>query len=392
MKNIDEIRASLEALFEYCRSREWRGFDPYDGLNSRLLRGLSIGNRWARLIFIQALKRLPVNTRGLLGVEKTLSPKGLSLFLSGCLSLYRLTGEEQYRQLSRQFMTLLEELSCRGYSGQCWGYDFDWQSRFFFLPKGTPTAVNTVFAANALLDPHEILGDRQALEMARSSCDFLLQDLQRTETEEGICFSYTPLDPLQVYNASVLAAQLLCRVHSQCGEESFLELSRKASRFVCAHQNQDGSWYYGKARSQRWVDGHHTGFILTALKDILACGGDESIAGPLSRGLSFYRRHLFQPNGAPKYYRHRLYPADTHCAATGIITFARLRAVEKDSLDCARRVAGWMIDNMQDPEGYFYYQKGRLVTNRIPYMRWSQAWMLSALAELLLVLQKEDGA
>ena len=28
-----------------------------------------------------------------------------------------------------------------GYSGPCWGYNFDWQSRNFFAPRGTPPAV-----------------------------------------------------------------------------------------------------------------------------------------------------------------------------------------------------------------------------------------------------------
>jgi hypothetical protein len=35
---------------------------------------------------------------------------------------------------------------------------------------------------------------------------------------------------------------------------------------------------------------------------------------------------------------------------------------------------------MQDSRGHFYFQKRRLFTNRIAYMRWSQAWMLKALA------------
>lgn len=391
MKQIHDLQTSLDALFRYCRSREWQGHDPYDALNSRLLKTLTLGSRWIRLAFIQTLKRLPFDPRGLLGVRKNLNPKGLSLFLNGCLALYRLTGEERYRGLCRHFAALLEEVSCRGYSGHCWGYDFDWQSRFFFLPGGTPTTVNTVFAANALLNLHETLKEEHALEMARSACDFLLRDLHRESNGEGICFSYTPLDPLQVYNASILAAQLLHRVHQLCGEKDLLEIGRQASRFVCAHQNEDGSWYYGKAASQRWVDGHHTGFILVALHDILSRTGDEAIAGSLDRGLSFYRRHLFRQDGAPKYYSHRLYPIDTHCAAQGIITFARLRAREQGSLDLARRVAEWTIDNMQDPQGFFYYRKGRLLTNRIPYMRWSQAWMFHALTELVEVLTEEDA-
>ena len=38
---------------------------------------------------------------------------------------------------------------------------------------------------------------------------------------------------------------------------------------------------------------------------------------------------------------------------------------------------------MQDPSGFFYFQKWPLLTNKISYMRWSQAWMSLALATII---------
>jgi len=38
---------------------------------------------------------------------------------------------------------------------------------------------------------------------------------------------------------------------------------------------------------------------------------------------------------------------------------------------------------MQAKNGCFFYQKTRFYENRISYMRWSQAWMLYALAFFL---------
>lgn len=43
----------------------------------------------------------------------------------------------------------------------------------------------------------------------------------------------------------------------------------------------------------------------------------------------------------------------------------------------------WMLDNMLSPQGYFYFRKMRYYTNRIPYMRWSQAWAFLALTQYL---------
>jgi len=42
------------------------------------------------------------------------------------------------------------------------------------------------------------------------------------------------------------------------------------------------------------------------------------------------------------------------------------------------------IENMQDETGYFYYRKGPFLINKIPYMRWSQAWAFHALTSFAM--------
>ena len=49
----------------------------------------------------------------------------------------------------------------------------------------------------------------------------------------------------------------------------------------------------------------------------------------------------------------------------------------------ARQIASWTIQNLRDKRGFFYYQRRRFYTVRKPYMRWTQAWMLYALARLI---------
>jgi hypothetical protein len=40
----------------------------------------------------------------------------------------------------------------------------------------------------------------------------------------------------------------------------------------------------------------------------------------------------------------------------------------------------WTIENLQDRTGFFYFQRHRLYTIKIPYMRWAHQWMLCALS------------
>ncbi len=67
-----------------------------------------------------------------------------------------------------------------GFNGAAWGYNFAWQSRNFFAPEGTPMIVPTAFAARAFVEAHQTFADDNYLQMARSSCDFVLSDLKRT--------------------------------------------------------------------------------------------------------------------------------------------------------------------------------------------------------------------
>ena len=56
---------------------------------------------------------------------------------------------------SQELVAELARLSSPGYSGACWGYDFDWQTRFDHFPAFTPTIVATSFVTNALVAAHE---------------------------------------------------------------------------------------------------------------------------------------------------------------------------------------------------------------------------------------------
>ena len=65
-----------------------------------------------------------------------------------------------------------------------------------------------------------------------------------------------------------------------------------------------------------------------------------------------------------------------------------LRGHIPNTLMLAKQIAAWSLANLRDARGFFYYQKRRFFTVKIPYMRWSQAWMLYALSLLREALEK----
>ena len=85
------INKSLISLKSYCEKEQFKGWDPYDGLNSKVFRAIPFLKRSAlcRLAVIQGFKRSPVNLRPLALVPKEYNAKGIGLFLQGYCNLYR---------------------------------------------------------------------------------------------------------------------------------------------------------------------------------------------------------------------------------------------------------------------------------------------------------------
>ena len=376
------VISSFQKLKGYCEKEQYKGWDPYDGLNSRLFNALPFirNNRFCRLAWIQFFKRSPVNFRRITGVKKDFNSKGLALFLSGYCNLYKQDEEQVYLDKIIFLASTLIELQNKNYSGSSWGYNFDWQARAFFQPKNMPTVVATSYVAESLFNAYDITTEKKFLNTGLSSIDFVLEDLNRTYDEKGFfCFSYSPIDQTQVFNASLLGARLLSRAYSYTKNDLFKNEAQKAVAFVCDRQQSNGAWVYGTLPFHQWIDNFHTGFDLECIYEYKKLTGDESFEMNLQKGIAFYLENFFTSEGASKYYHDKLYPVDIHAPAQLIVTLSKLGLFEKNA-SLARKVMQWSIENMQDKQGYFYYQRKKTFSSRIPYMRWAQAWMFYAMS------------
>lgn len=399
MLEIDNIINSLLLLKNYCEAEYFKGWDPYDGLNSKVFQAIPLLKKSAlcRLVVIQGFKRCPFNLRKLALVPKEHNAKGIGLFLSGYCNLYhcvqkhpewsdKLGTQEEISTRINELAELLLALRSEGnYHGACWGYNFDWQARRLFLfPKYTPTVVATNFCATALMEAYEITGDKKYLEVALSAADFVVKDLHRTPYKEGFLFSYSPLKGNDtVFNASLLGARLLSYCYHYTKKEEYKELAKQSIRACCAGQREDGAWVYGMLPVQNWVDSFHTGYNLDALMAYQELTGDESFKHYVEKGFDYYVNNFFEPDGAPKYYDNQMYPIDIHCPGQLFVTLSRLHKFDEYK-DLAEKVLQWTIRNMQDKKGYFYYQLKPGVSSKISYMRWSNAFMFNALSHYLL--------
>lgn len=406
-----DLKTVHRDLWHWCRAHDFAGDDPYDALNSRLFQATPLKNsRITRLAWTQLFKRSPLNFRRLALVPAERNPKGTALFALAALADYRRLRTVEAETDARALLDDLLAARLPSKTGAaCWGYNFDWQSRSFFAPRGTPTVVPTAFAARAFIDAARAFGDESYLQAARGACDFILDDLNRSEESDiEVCFSYSPLDRTRVFNASLLAAEVLASVGALTGENDLVNRGMRAAHYVVRRQSDDGSWAYGVDGYQSWADNFHTAFVLTSLSRIIgsvASAVDTDTEHELTaetqstqrlrrefvsegesalrRGYDFWRERFFLVNGWPKYFPDRLYPADAHSAGAALVALVELQSLDSGANEFATTIARWAIEDLRDRRGFFYYQRRRFHTVCMPYMRWSEAWMMYGLSRMI---------
>ena len=378
------------ALEEYLRKTDWKGYDPYDGLTSRFIASTPFGrSSLIRLAWIQFFKRCPFNLRPLFLIKSDYNPKGNGLCLHGLVNLFKITGNNLYKDEAKRQIEILKIFKSPYVPEWAWGANVPWQARAFYIKANIPSVVYTNFIINAILDAYEVLEEDELLLMAESSAHFVLRRLNQTKSDNGICFSYTIDDKSIIYNASMLGAQLLLRVWEYFKKDELINKATEAVKFVMAAQEDDGSFRYGSASIHQWIDNFHTGFILDALFCYMSVTGDWSYRENLKKGVNFWRNMMFLRDGTPKYYSHKTYPINIHCFSQAIISFSKYRKLDREYLEFAKKIANLAISTMQHESGYFYFEKNRFFTNKIPYFRWSACWMFKALTTLLLEIENE---
>lgn len=393
MKVVNE---SFKALKAYCEAENFAGWDPYDGLNSKVFQATPL-KYWdvARLVWIQGFKRSPINFRKLLLVPKGHNAKGIALFLNGYCNLYEIANKgceqfgtkEEILEKINELSALLLKIQNKNYSGACWGYNFDWQSKAFFLPTNTPTVVATAFCVEALIRAYEITKNDIYLNTACSSANFVISDLNRIPKPEGkFMFSYSPLDDRAVYNASLLGSKILALIYKYTNKEEYKKLALSTAHTVCLEQNRDGSFPHSDQVRNLWRDSFHTGFKLECLEYCKKYCKDETLKPHIDKGFEYWLNNFFDHKTGFSYYYDRGMKktlVDLHCVSQAITTICKLNAVETHT-DLLNKITAWALEHMQSDKGYFYFQKNSKILNKIQYMRWPNAWMFYGMSYYFL--------
>lgn len=366
-------------------SRGWRGTDPYEGLSaSRGIVAPLKRTTFGRRLLIQTVKRSPLDLRPLLGIE----PKPDAASVAWAVSALARNGflePPEAESMLQAALDLLDRLRSPGYEEPCWGYHFDFQSRVFFYGRGEPNTIATAFAGHALLDAYEATGEPSLLDRAHGAGRFFRRFVPLTPARDGAYFGYLRGDRSPIHNSNLLVASLLSRLVALGRDDAgFAPSAEAAVRYTATRQRPDGSWPYGERENLDWVDNFHTGYVLDALRVCVDAGiGGPDAQDAWSRGLDYYHRRLFMPDGTPKYYSDKLFPIDAQSVAQGIQTLSIAAQRDESYAPVAWAVFRFALHRMLSEEGLPFFQRRRLWVNRAPHVRWVVAPMLVALSHLL---------
>lgn len=379
--SIELIDDSLKKLLNYIEKEDFRGWDPYDFLNSWV--PFKWGGKWVQAIAVQAGKLIPFNLRRILGIKKQDIPKGLGLLLNAYCLLYEKTKDKSFLETAEKLFNRLIEARSES-EEYCWGCNFVWANPHKVLPRYFPSVVVTSFAGFGIFRYFNITRDERAKEILLSIGRYIHNNTKWTQTESGLCMGYTSQSDEYCYNASILGALMLSEIYKVEGSAVLLDEIRELVRFVVSSQHSDGHWAYSyypdKGKEYEQID-FHQGFILVSLKRIKDLTGVDfpGLNEAVAKGLEYYRRVQFTDEGVSLWRVPKARPVEIHNQAQGIITFSLFSGLDEEYAPFARKILLWTIANMRSGKGFFYYRKFRHYTVRIPYMRWSQAWMLLAM-------------
>lgn len=391
---------SMKKIDSWIDRNGWAGWDPYDIKGKEwVIKLTSKSNHnliysYLREIIYELFYTFPISSRKLLRIQPDLNPKAMGLFASGYLDLYKLTGDNIFLTKSEYCIKWLLDNASYLKNGIGWGYPFDWQSNGF-IPKGTPNGIVTTTVGKALLEYFKFKGDEKYLKICTDICRFLVSLPADIFDERLLCFSYTPLFINHVHNLNLFVAEYLLSISRLINKPEWEELAMMAVDYTISAQNPDGSFDYNgpPEKQMNFFDHYHTGFVLRMLYSIWVQTRKEEVYNALKRCYDHYIQNFFYKEIIPKLRPDKLYRIDIHSCSESILCLTELSDIFPGSMEKAGKILDWTINNLQDPEGYFYYGylKSRFTAiifkSKIPYIRWGQAWMLRAISKFLITMQ-----
>jgi len=262
---------SCNLIESYLLKNDLSTYDLYDiwkGSIGQKVRKIYYKNRYVGIApaGILTLFDWYLNNRLRIGYEKQEYPITRALAGLTLLNLYKKEPKDIYLEYAKKHIDWLLENRSIGYSGVCWGLNFDWvYSAEETYDKNTPFSTHTPYPLELMVEYYRVTHDDRLLEPIRSVFLFLEKDIKiMRESDEMLILSYGTQKDRIVTNANAyLMYMYALLIEFMPQKESYIrEKIDKIYNFLCSVQNADGSWLYSPYESDTFIDCFHSAFVL----------------------------------------------------------------------------------------------------------------------------------
>jgi len=348
MKNMIDYNVVFSNLYNVMAKDEFRGYDPYDFLNSPLFRHK---NRFFSITGTQFFKYLPINMRPFLKIKKKHNLKTLVLTVFSILNYFKANSSNKKMENDlNNILNIILSCALRDY-GLSWSrIDYDYFSSTGIQKKTSSIIFLDAFVGHMFIKLYEYYKDKKYLDYANQVGEFLL-NVEKYNKDDMTCFYYTTTIKDRIFNASAYASAFLAMLYYHTHNDEYLSVAKRGLNYVVNGQNQNGSWYYGVSSNGKLLPliDYHQGFILDSLKLYLEyIESNETYDKSLRDGLDFYKNFQFLPNGISLFRYPTKWPIDIHNQAQGIITFSNAGDIDEIYSVFAKKILNWTVNNMFD--------------------------------------------
>lgn len=385
MKSQLEIKNILDFLIKNLILNDFKGWDPYDLLNNQIISKILPGNK-QRLILTQVNRISPINFRPILSINKIYNSKAMALILLSFLNLDKNNKEIEF------VLNWLIDNKCETYKQYSIGFTFDITMNLYSSSREESSLIITLFVMYAFIEYYKKTKNKHVFDEIISFRDLIEKKIPKFENRNILWYSYNFNKINEIFNATAKIGKFYSLLFTLIKDENLLIKIDKILNYLSKKQRHDGSWPYGEKIV--YTDGFHTAFVLEAILYMRKVVDKPQYENMFFKGLKNYKKYFFKETGQPLYfhpfYKHKelrryLIETDIRDCAMAIVLFSKLRDKKN-----AEKVYKWTIAHMYNKKnGYFFYYKNKLWTNKIEFIRW-QAWMLYALSELAPILTEHS--
>lgn len=262
---------NFELIERYCLSDDLSTYDPYDIWKTSIgvkVKQLYYKNKYIGLFpaGILTFYDLYINNSLRLGYKKQEYPITRAQAALALMNLYEKDHKPLYLEYAKKHIDWLLGNSSKGYSGYCWGLNFDWvYSAADTYGKNTPFSTHTPYPLEAMVRYYNIAKDNSLLEPIKSLFAFLEQDIKiMQEDDERLIVSYGVEKDRIVTNANSYVMYMYALLLDFYPEKrEYIENKiRKLYHFLVSIQLSDGNWIYSPFDDNSFIDCFHSAFVL----------------------------------------------------------------------------------------------------------------------------------